>query len=54
MQAANDALVGAGKAVLREAGWIDAGRPRDFDVEGTAEEAAFVDMRTGRKYQNAR
>ena len=47
-------LVRAGKAVLREAGRVDAGRSRDFDVEGTAEEAAFVDMRSGPEYENTR
>ena len=48
MKAANDAPVRAGNAVLRESGRVDAGRSGDFDVEGSAEEAAFIDMRVGR------
>src|SRR6185437_13692093 len=54
MKAANDPSVGAGDAVLRESGRVDAGRSGDIDVEGSAEEAAFIGMRGGPEYENTR
>src|SRR6478609_19685 len=54
MKATNDSSVRAGDAVLRESGRVDSGRSGDFDVEGSAEEAAFINMWRGPEYENTR